>query len=129
MAGKTFKERLDEVRPHVRFATPEQAKAMIDAGCLVIDVGEAWQLAERGTIPGAINITRGEIDIRADTELPRRDPLLQDRSRQILLTCGGGGKAMLSAHILMEMGFTDVWSLKGGCAGWQAAGYPLVKPG
>ena len=64
-------------------------------------MGEAWQLAERGTIPGAKNISRGELDIRADTELPRRDPTLQDRTQKIILTCGGGGKATLCAEILV----------------------------
>jgi rhodanese-related sulfurtransferase len=127
--GKTFSERVHAARQHVRFLTVEEAKEIIDLrGATVIDVGEAWQLAERGTIPGAKNISRGELDIRADTELPRRDPTLQDRTQKIILTCGGGGKATLCAEILGEMGFEDVWVIKGGCSAWSAAGYPLVAP-
>jgi rhodanese-related sulfurtransferase len=106
--------------------TPEQAKQRIDAGgVLVIDVGEEWQLRERGTIPGARNITRGELEIKADTEEERRDPALQDRRQAIILTCGGGGKATLSATALLDMGFTDVFVIQGGCRGWQKAGYAL----
>jgi rhodanese-related sulfurtransferase len=127
--GKTFRERVDAARQRVRFLTIEQAKEIIEhRGATVIDVGEAWQLAERGTIPGAKNISRGELDIRADTELPRRDPTLQDRTQKIILTCGGGGKATFCAEILEEMGFEDVWVLKGGCSAWSAAGYPLTAP-
>jgi rhodanese-related sulfurtransferase len=77
---------------------------------------------------GARNITRGELDIRADTELPRRDPALQNREQRIILTCGGGGKATLCAQTLGEMGFTDVWVIRGGCHGWQMAGYQLELP-
>jgi rhodanese-related sulfurtransferase len=95
----------------------------------VIDVGEAWQLEVRGTILGARNITRGELDVRADTQEARKDPALQDRMQTILLICGGGGKATLSAATLLEMGFTDVFALKGGCKAWQAAGFPLVNLG
>ena len=124
---KTFRQRVDEARESVRFLSPYEAREVIDReNVMVIDVGEAWQIEQRGTIPGARNITRGELDIKADTESPRRDPALQDREQKIILTCGSGGKAILSAQILAEMGFTDVWVIKGGCRGWRAAGYELA---
>ena len=124
--AKTFRERVHEAREHVAMLSPDEARQLIDVGgVLLIDVGEEWQLRERGTIPGARNITRGELEIRADTEQERRDPALQDRRQKIILTCGGGGKATLSASALLEMGFTDVSVIEGGCRGWQRAGYPL----
>lgn len=127
--GKTFRQRVHEAGEKIRRLSPREAKERIARGdVMIIDVGEAWQIAERGTIPGARNITRGELDIKADSELPRRDKALQDRTRTIILTCGGGGKATLSAEILAEMGFTDVWVIEGGCRAWQAAGYPLEPP-
>jgi rhodanese-related sulfurtransferase len=124
--GKTFRQRVHEAREHVRLLPPAEAKEIIDRGnARVIDVGEPWQIVERGTIRGAWNIPRGEIDIKADSELPRRAPELQDRGQKIILICGGGGKATLAAKILGEMGFTDVWVIKGGCKGWGEAGYEL----
>ena len=117
-AAKTFRERVHDVRDDITLLTPEQAKQRLDAGgVLLIDVGEEWQLRERGSIPGARNITRGELEIKADTEQERRDPALQDRHQTIILTCGGGGKATLSAGALLEMGFTDVAVIRGGCRG------------
>ena len=125
-AAKTFRERVHDVREDITMLTPRQAKQRLDAGgVLLIDVGEEWQLRERGTIPGARNITRGELEIKADTEQERRDPELQDRHQTIILTCGGGGKATLSAGALLEMGFTDVSVIQGGCRGWQKAGLAL----
>ena len=124
--AKTFRERVHETRKAVTMLTPEQAKQRLDAGgVLLIDVGEEWQLRERGTIVGARNITRGELEIKADTEEERRDAALQDRHQTIILTCGGGGKATLSAGALLEMGFTDVSVIQGGCRGWQKAGFAL----
>jgi len=128
--GKTFRQRARDARVHVKMLSPIEAKRIADGGgAMVIDVREAWEVAEHGTIPGARNITRGELDIKADSELPRRDPALQDRAQTIILTCGGGGKATLSAAILAEMGFTDLWVIEGGCRAWQAAGYALAPPG
>jgi rhodanese-related sulfurtransferase len=81
--GKTFRERVHETRKTVSMITPEEAKRRLDAGgVLLIDVGEEWQLRERGTIAAARNITRGELEIRADTQEERRDPTLQDRQSE-----------------------------------------------
>jgi len=124
--GKTFRQRVHDARAAVRMLTPQEAKVLLGrGGVTLIDVGEEWQLRERGTIVGARNITRGELEIKADSEQGRRDPSLQDRRQKIILTCGGGGKATLSATALQEMGFTDVSVIKGGCRGWQKAGYKL----
>jgi rhodanese-related sulfurtransferase len=124
--GRTFRERVYETCKTVSMITPEEAKRRLDAGgALLIDVGEKWQLRERGTIPGARNITRGELEIKAGTQEERRDPTLQDRAQKIILTCGGGGKATLSAGALQEMRFTDISVIQGGCRGWQKAGFAL----
>ena len=124
--AKTFRERVHETRRTISMISPEEAKHRLDAGgVMLIDVGEEWQLVERGTIPGARNITRGELEIKADTEQERRDPALQGRDQAIILTCGGGGKATLSAGALQEMGFTNVSVIRGGCRGWQRAGFAL----
>ena len=130
MQAKTFRQRVHEASAHVQLISLAEAREIIDRGNVkVIDVGEHWQIAARGTIPGAWNISRGEIDVKADSELPRREPELQDRGQKIVLTCGGGGKATLAAQILGEMGFTDVWVIKGGCESWTEAGYELGPPG
>ena len=124
--ARTFRERVHETRKSINMITPEEARRRLDAGGVtLIDVGEEWQLRERGTIPGARNVTRGELEIKADTQEERRDPALQDRAQPIILTCGGGGKATLSAGALQEMGFTDVSVIQGGCRGWQKAGFEL----
>ena len=124
--AKSFRERVHETRKSITMITPEEARRRLDAGGVtLIDVGEEWQLRERGIIAGARNITRGGLEIKADTQEERRDPALQDRTQKIILTCGGGGKATLSAGALQEMGFTDVAVIQGGCRGWQKAGFAL----
>jgi rhodanese-related sulfurtransferase len=91
--GKTFRQMVEEARPHIKMLSPADMKKIIDSGgAMVVDVGEPWQIAARGTIPGARNITRGELEIKADTKLPRRLLELQDRDQKIILTCGAGGE-------------------------------------
>ena len=92
--AKTFRQMVREARGQIKVISPQEAKRIIDLGAvMLIDVREAWEIAQHGTIPGARNITRGELEIKADTELPRRDPALADRAQKIFLTCGAGGKS------------------------------------
>jgi rhodanese-related sulfurtransferase len=127
--GKTFRQMVREARGQIKVISPHEAKPIIErGGAMLIDVREAWEIALHGTIPGARNITRGELEIRADAELPRRDPALADRGQKILLLCGAGGKSTLCAKALGEMGFTDVRVIDGGCRGWKEAGYDLAVP-
>lgn len=127
--AKTFRQMVKEARSHVRVISAQDAKPIIDRGlAMLIDVREAWEITQHGTIPGARKITRGELEIKADTELPRRDPALADRAQKIFLTCGAGGKSTLCAKALGDMGFTDVWVIDGGCRGWKEAGFDLAGP-
>ena len=69
----------------------------------------------------------GVLPLRADQELPEqlRDARLQDRSAQVITTCGGGGQAALGAKLLKDMGFEKVAMIDGGTTGWKNAGLPV----
>lgn len=105
-----------------RLLSPDQAKRELEQGGItLIDVGEPWQLRERGTIAGARNISHEEI-----AGIAASDPALGDREQPIILTCGGGGKAKRAAQALHDIGFAHVAVIQGGCRGWQAARHELV---
>lgn len=127
--GKTFRQMVADARSEVKIISPAEAKQAIDAGnATVIDVREPDEVAESGTVPGARNIPRGVLEIKADTELPMRDPSLEDRNQKVIVACGAGGQAALSAKSLKEMGFTDVSIIEGGVKGWKEAGYDTAPP-
>ena len=56
---------------------------------------------------------------------PKRDPWLAERSRKIVLYCGGGHRSALAAATLSAMGFVTVRSLAEGWTGWKQRGYPV----
>lgn len=45
----------------------------------------------------------------------------------VILACNTGINANASATLLVKQGFTKVYTLKEGIAGWKAANLPLVK--
>jgi len=47
--------------------------------------------------------------------------------REIVTMCPGGGMSLVAAEILINAGFADAKSLKGGIWAWAKKGYPFVK--
>jgi rhodanese-related sulfurtransferase len=81
----------------------------------------------KGHLPGARSSPRGFLEVRADLEHYKRDPWFTDRSRPMVLYCGGGHRSALAAKTLQEMGFTKVVSLAEGWTGWTKRGYPTER--
>jgi rhodanese-related sulfurtransferase len=80
-----------------------------------------------GRIPGARNLPRGFLEVRADLDHPKRDAWLADRQRPLVLYCGGGNRSALAAQTLQEMGFARVVSMAEGWSGWLRRGYPVER--
>lgn len=112
---------------------PAEAQARIaqDPNTLVIDVRDATDIAQTGTVPGAVNLSYGALTYLADNEVPEswRDSRLADRSRPIITTCILGPLGAIGGKLLRDMGFTDVSVLAGGVQAWMDAGLPVEKNG
>ena len=108
--------------------SPEAARLILAAADLegwhFVDVRESEEF-ESGRIPGARLYPRGFLEVKADLEHPKRDPWLKDRSRALILYCGGGHRSALAAATLQEMGFSRVVSLAEGFSGWSKRDYPV----
>ena len=100
--------------------TPEQARARIVHGALLIDVREAHERAT-GMAEGALGIARGDLQAEPSTHLPVTD-------REVVLICQSGKRSMEAARVLHDLGYTHLASVQGGTAAWRADGLPLVQP-
>ena len=67
-----------------------------------------------GRIPGALHISRGTLETRAEGALPR--------DARIVVYCGSGNRSALAADTLQQMGYAHVSSLAGGFRAWAEAG-------
>lgn len=111
----------------VEEVSPEEVRALLERpdreGVEILDVREPDEFAA-GHLPGARLYPRGFLEVRADLAHPKRDPWLADRSRPLVLYCGGGHRSALAARTLQQMGFTDVRSMAEGWTGWTKRGLP-----
>ncbi len=130
-AALTESSYIAEAKKTVREIAPADAAAEMKANpdVFLLDVS-MWNEYERGHIAGAVIIPRGMLEFRiARNDLfptvnrgrvPRND-------QPIIVYCQFGGRSVLAARTLMEMGYTNVRSLKGGLDAWKQAKLPLEK--
>lgn len=115
---------VDDALTRVKEIPPEDVLPLIgNSGTLILDVREKEEF-DAGHLQGAVNIPRGNLEVKADLEHPKRDPRLADRNQAIVCYCGGGFRSALSADALGKMGFSNVQSMAGGWSGWQERNFP-----
>jgi len=80
----------------------------------LIDVREDNEWA-KGRIAGAVHLGKGIIERDIEAQIP-------DKTKELILYCGGGFRSALSADNLQKMGYRNVVSMDGGWRGWNEAG-------
>ncbi|MEI9931744.1 MAG: rhodanese-like domain-containing protein [Rhizomicrobium sp.] len=101
--------------------SPDEAKAMMAKGnVLVVDVRDAPEVQASGKVKGALNVSRGMIEFRADPNVPYHDAAFA-KDKTIILYCASGGRSALSGKVLKEMGYTQVYNM-GAFKDWTASG-------
>ena len=50
-----------------------------------------------------------------------------DKSKTYIVYCRSGRRSTAAVKIMEEMGFMDIYNMKGGIVGWQGAGYGVTK--
>jgi rhodanese-related sulfurtransferase len=106
--------------------TTEEARRLIEDGALLVDVREKAEVAATGQIKGAVNVSRGMIEFRADPDSPSHDAQFR-KDRPIILYCASGARAALAGKTLQQMGYQRVYNL-GGFKDLVEAGLPVVAP-
>ena len=131
MSGaKTLDDFVTEALAEVDEMAPEHARRLLDHpdrdGWHFLDVREPDEFAA-GRIPGARNVPRGFLEVKADLAHPKRDPWLEARGRALVVYCGGGNRSALAARTLQQMGFSKVVSLAEGWTGWISRDHPVER--
>jgi rhodanese-related sulfurtransferase len=109
----TVKDLMSAARAAVPTISPAAASELVkNAGALVVDVRDGTEVAASGKLRGALAISRGMLEFRADPSVPTHEPALR-KDRPILLYCTSGGRAALAGKTLLDMGFADVRNMGG----------------
>ena len=123
----SVKEMMAEANAAVPRISYEEAKAMVEAGtALVVDVRDAPEVEASGKVAGAVHVSRGMLEFRADPESPyHHEAFTKDRT--VILYCASGGRSALAGKVLQDLGYSHVRNL-GGFQEWVEAGGPIDHP-
>ena len=120
-------ELVADARAVVPDISPDEATAIMHQdNVLIVDVRDDDEVAQTGVIDGALHVTRGMLEFRADETTPYHHEAFS-KAKTIILYCGSGGRSALAGKALLELGYSDVRNL-GAFQGWVEAGGDIVKP-
>ena len=124
----SIKQMMEAANAAVPRITPAQAREIITKGnTLVVDVRDAPELDKSGKVAGALHVSRGMLEFRADPESPYHDKSFT-KDNTIILYCASGGRSALAGKVLKEMGYGQVYNL-GAFKDWVEGGGSVDKPG
>jgi len=112
---KTYQEMLAEAKARVREISVKDALALrhTTGDAVFLDVRDPQEY-NLGRIPGAVTISRGNLEKNVEAQVPRE--------KTVVVYCANGNRSAFAADTLAAMGYPEVRSLKEGFGGWVAEG-------
>lgn len=109
----SVKEMLAEANAAVPRLSPTEARARLgQSNVLLVDVRDPSEVQASGKLKGAVNVSRGMLEFRADPESPYHNPAFQ-RDRTVLIYCASGGRSALVGKTLKDFGYGTVFNIGG----------------
>ena len=118
---KTYRDLVADAKQAVPEVSVEEVRARMTRGegPTLIDVRDPDEYRE-GSIPGAVAISRGFLEFKAQDAFP-------DANTPLVVFCLSGLRSLLAAKALHDLGYRNVASMAGGVRRWKELHYPLVK--
>jgi phage shock protein E len=113
-------------RRQIEELSPNEARAKVAEGALLIDVRDEAELLRNPPLAGALHLSRGRLEyLITDAVTSKDDPLV--------IYCAGGNRGALASASLKSLGYANVWNVRGGLHAWrESAGqrwFPRVPEG
>jgi rhodanese-related sulfurtransferase len=122
----SVKQMLEAANAAVPKITAAQAMDMIANGnTLLVDIRDGTEVAVSGKAAGAIHISRGLLEFKADDGLPTHDKNFA-KDKNVILYCASGGRAALAGKLLKDLGYEKVFNM-GGFKDWADSGGAVEK--
>ena len=121
------KQMLEIANAAVPRISPTQVQELIAKGnTLIVDVRDAPEVEKSGKVAGAIHVSRGMLEFRADLDSPYHDKNFS-KDKTVILYCASGGRSALGGKVLRDMGYEHVYNL-GAFKDWAESGGTIEKP-
>jgi rhodanese-related sulfurtransferase len=112
---KTYQDLLADTKSRIKEITVKDAFALrhTTGDVVFLDVRDPHEY-NLGKIPGAVTISRGNLEKNVEAQVPRE--------KSVVVYCANGNRSAFAADVLGAMGYETVRSLREGFSGWVAEG-------
>ena len=112
---KTAPELIAEAKARIKEVTVPQVMDMMKSNHAptLLDVRDLQEV-NLGKIPGAVHISRGNLETKVEAVIPR--------DANVVIYCASGNRSAFAADTMQQMGYKNVASMAGGFRGWAEAG-------
>lgn len=111
----SVKQEIDEVSAQ---EVNEKLTGPRDFSLLDVREKDEW---DQGHIDGARFLPRGFLEVKVEK-------LLQDKEQPVIVYCAGGVRSAFAAKSLLQLGYTNVRSMRGGIRDWKDNGFRMIVP-
>ena len=112
---KTAPDLIAEAKARVKQVTVAEVMEMMKSKSppTLLDVRDLQEV-NLGKIPGAVHISRGNLETKVEAVIPR--------DANVVIYCASGNRSAFAADTMQQMGYQHVASMAGGFRGWAEAG-------
>lgn len=123
LSVKQMMEAANAVVPKITVA--EAREKIAKGNTLMLDIRDGTEVQASGKAAGAVHVSRGLLEFRADPNSPTHDNNFS-REKVVLIYCASGGRASLAGKLLKDMGYSEVYNI-GGFKDWAESGGAVEK--
>ena len=115
MAIKSLQTLVSEAMQEIKTISAHDALKMVeDNNCNLIDIRDARELENLGSVENSVHIPRGMLEIYLDPNSALFQQGVLDQNKEMVLFCAGGVRSALAVKALKDMGYKKISHIEGG---------------
>ena len=115
MTVKSIQTLVSEAMQEIKTINADEAYKMVEENnCNLIDIREARELENTGSVENSVHISRGMMEIFLDPNSVFFQKGKLDQNKEMVLFCAGGVRSALAVKALHNMGYEKVSHIEGG---------------
>ena len=127
MTIKSIQTLVAEAMQEIKTISAEEAFKMVqDDNCNLIDIRDAQELENTGSVEHSVHISRGMMEIFLDPNSAFFQQGKLDQNKEMVLFCAGGVRSALAVKALLEIGYEKVSHIDGGFAAIGKSKFKIV---
>ena len=127
MRVKSIQTLVSEAMQEIKTINADEAFKMVKSNnCNLIDIREARELENTGSVENSVHISRGMMEIFLDPNSAFFQQGKLDQNKEMVLFCAGGVRSALAVKALHNMGYEKVSHIEGGFGAISQSKFKII---